>query len=171
MNFAKVALATILATGLATTAAAQDSGAYINVGVDAVEFDAYTLGGKIGYNFNDFFGIEGQAAFGIIDDTEDFFGEEFNVGVDSLFGGFAIARFPLAESFDVFARAGYQTTKVGASGGGESASESFDGLALGAGGQYFFTDKDGIRVEYTYLDLPEDSGNGNIFSVSYVRNF
>ena len=65
----------------------------------------------------------------------------------------------------------YQTTKIEASGGGVSESDSFDGLALGAGGQFFFTNNDGIRVEYTYLDLPEDSGNGNVFSVSYVRNF
>jgi len=26
----------------------------------------------------------------------------------------------------------------------------------------------GIRAEYTYLDLPEDIGNRNVFSVSYV---
>ena len=171
MNFIIVVFASILMSSFASQALAQDSGAYINIGVDAIEFDAYTLGGKIGYNFNDYFGVEGQAAFGIIDDTETFFGEEFNVGVDTLFGGFGVVRFPVSQSFDVFGRVGYQTTKIEASGGGASESDSFDGLALGAGGQFFFTNNDGIRVEYTYLDLPEDSGNGNVFSVSYVRNF
>jgi len=171
MRILKIALATAAVVGFASTASAQDSGAYVNIGVDAYEFDAYAISGKIGYNINDYFGVEGQAAFGIVDDKETFGGTEFKVGVDSAFGGFAVLRFPASESFDVFARAGYQTTKIGASGGGQSESGSFDGLALGAGGQYFFTENDGIRLEYTYLDLPEDAGNGNVFSLSYVRNF
>jgi len=170
MNFIRAVFATVLISGLASNALAQDNGVYINAGIDTFEFDVYTLSGKLGYNFNDYFGIEGQAAFGIVDDTEDFFGEEFSVGIDSAFGGFGVVRFPLAESFDIFGRVGYQTTKVGASGGGVSDSDSFDGLALGAGGQYFFTDNDGIRLEYTYLDAPE-GGNGNVISLSYVRNF
>ncbi len=156
---------------------AQDSGAYINVGVDAVEFDAYNISGKIGYNVNEYFGVEGQASFGVIDDEVD----GVDIGVDSSFGAFGVVRFPAAENFDLFARAGYHFTQIGGNDGGVGASIDTDGFALGAGGQYFFTANDGIRVEYTYLDLnvsgdiadefDDASGSADVFSVSYVRKF
>ena len=171
MKFLKIALATTAMAGFASTAAAQDSNAYINIGVDAVEFDAYTLSGKLGYKFTENFAIEGQAGFGIADQSVG----NLDVGIDNSFGAFAVASLPAGDNFELFARVGYHFTTFGVSGGNINADLSSDGFAAGAGGQYFFTQNDGIRAEYTYMDINTTTagnlGGGNVFSVSYVRNF
>lgn len=175
MKFLKTTAAALAIAAFAGNAAAQDTGAYINLGVDAVEFDAYNISGKVGYNVNEYFGVEGQAAFGIIDDEID----GVDAGIDSSFGAFGVVRFPAGENFDLFARAGYHFTQFGVSDGNVGVSLDTDGFAAGVGGQYFFTANDGIRVEYTYLDVNvddddadfEDAGGADVFSVSYVRKF
>jgi len=171
MKFIKATLAAVLVAGFASTAVAQDSdsGVYINAGIDTFEFDVWTLGGKVGYNFNQYFGVEGQAGFGIIDED---LGGDADIGVDWFVGGFGVARYPVTDRFDVFARAGYQVTDFGLDLGSLSGSESFDGFGIGGGVQYFFTENDGIRFEYTYLDLGSEVGGGaDTLSLSYVRNF
>lgn len=159
MKFLKIALATAAIAGFASTASAQDSSAYVNVGIDTYEFDVYNLGGKVGYNFTENFGVEGQASFGI--------SSKDSIKVKSAFGGFAVARMPLSEQFDVFVRGGYHSTSVGVN--GFSGSANLDGFAVGGGAQYFFTANDGIRVEYTYLDA--DGGSADTAGISYVRKF
>jgi len=170
MKFLKIALATTALVGFASTASAQDSGAYVNIGVDAIEFDAYTASVKLGYNFTDFFGVEGQAGFGIIDQEVG----TVDVGVDNQFAGFGVVRFPTGENFEIFARLGYHATKFGVS-GAVSGDLDTDGFAGGVGGQYFFNGgSNGLRVEYTYLDIGSNEGNlggGDVFSASYVRKF
>ena len=169
MNYLKLAAATLLVSSVATVASAQDSGIYGNLGINAIEFDAYSLGAKLGYNVNEYFGVEGEASFGISDDDSD----GIETGVDTAFGGYAIARYPVAPNFEVFGRVGYHTTDVDRSFDDGTESESFtaDGIAFGGGGQYFFTQNDGIRLEYTHRDFDGDLGNAEVYSVSYVRNF
>ncbi len=170
MKFLKIALATAAIAGFASTASAQDRGAYVNLGVDAIEFDVYTASVKLGYNFNDYFGVEGQAGFGIGDQEIG----NIDVGVDNTFAGYGVLRFPLTEDFDFFTRVGYHTTQFGFS-GAISADLDTDGLAAGVGGQYFYNGgQNGLRVEYTYLDIDSRAGSlggGNVFSASYVRKF
>lgn len=167
MNYLKLAAATVLLSGVSSIASAQDSGIYGNLGINAIEFDAYSLGGKIGYNFNEFFGVEGEASFGISDDETD----GIETGVDLAYGGYAIARYPVAPNLEVFGRVGYHATDVEQSFGTVSDSVTVDGIAFGGGAQYFFTQNDGIRLEYTHRDFDGDFGNAEIYSVSYVRNF
>ncbi len=188
MKFLKIALATAAIAGFASTASAQDSNAYINIGVDAVEFDAYNISAKLGYNFNENLGIEGQGAFGIIDDKIDIEDQEVNSGVDSSFGAFLIGRIPAGENFDLFARAGYAFTKVGFSSGPVEIDLDFDGFAFGAGGQYWLNEVSGIRLEYTrydnnldddfFDDFDEDFDDNvdtdfgaDVITLSYVRKF
>lgn len=171
MKFLKLALATAAIASFASTASAQDSGVYTNIGVDAYEFDAYAIGVKLGYDVNEYFAVEGQGAFGVVDDKETIGGTEFKAGVDYAIGAFGVLKAPLSPQVDIFARAGYQLTEISASGGGANVSGNFDGIAVGAGLQYLFNGVNGVRAEYTYLDLPDDAGNGNVFSVSYVHKF
>ena len=189
MKFLKIALTAAAIAGFASAASAQDSGAYVNIGVDAVEFEAFNLSGKVGYNINEYFGVEGQAAFGVVNDkiTED--GEELEIGIDSTFGAFGIVRLPASENFDIFARAGYAFTQVGISSGPASVGLDFDGFAFGVGGQYMWDGLNGVRLEYTRYDnnFDTDSIDGldaedveelndlgfaaDVISLSYVRKF
>jgi opacity protein-like surface antigen len=173
MKFLKTVLAATALTAMAATAQAQDSNAYINVGIDAVEFDSYNISAKIGYNFTQNFAVEGQGAFGVIDDEI----EDVDVGIDNSFAAFAKASLPLEGGSELFVRGGYHFTQIGGESGGVGASVDTDGFALGGGGQYMFTDRDGVRLEYTYYDLnvdedlTDESGSANVYSLSYVRKF
>lgn len=170
MKFLKIALATTALVGFASTASAQDTGAYVNLGVDAIEFDAYTASVKLGYNFTEYFGVEGQAGFGIIDEEVG----NLDIGVDNTFAGFGVVRFPAGNNFEIFGRLGYHATKFGVDGAVNGDLDT-DGFAAGVGGQYFFNGgQNGLRVEYTYLDIGSNQGNlggGDVFSASYVRKF
>ena len=170
MKTLKITVAALAIAGFASTAQAQDS--YVNVGVSSYDFDAYGLSAKVGHNFNEYFGIEGQGDIGIIDDEQTIGNIEVDVGLEYLVGGFGVVRFPAGENFDVFGRAGYYFAEVEGSSGGISESVSTDSFALGAGGQYSWDGLNGIRAEYTYLDGEgDDGGSLDTFTVSYVRKF
>lgn len=169
MTILKTAIATAALISFAGAAQAQDGNAYGAIGVSSYEFDMYGVEAKLGYNFNDYFGVEGQAGVGVISDKETVAGTEVKTSVSHNFAGFGVVRFPASEQFDLFARAGYHTTRLKASTGGVSVSGSDDGFAFGGGGQFNINDRDGIRLEYTNYDF--DGGNADVVSASYVRKF
>ena len=171
MKTLKTAIAAIAVLGFAGAAHAQDGQAYVNVGVDTLEFDQYGIGGKLGYQFSDYFGVEAQGSIGIIDDEVTLGGTTVDVGYDYLIGGFATGTLPLGESVDLIGRVGYYAAEVSAevTAGGIGASDDEDGFAFGAGLQYMWDDLNGVRADYTYLD--GDGGHADAVSLSYVRKF
>ncbi len=160
MKSLKIMAATIAAFGIVGTAQAGDEGqAYGNIGGSLFSsggFDLTAIDAKLGYNFMENFGVEVEGAFGI--------GKDSGVKLDSHLAGFVVGKLPVDEKVDVFVRGGYFTTNLGSSFGDVDA----DGFAVGGGIQFFITDNDGVRVEYTYL---EDNGNADQFTASYVRKF
>ena len=143
------------------------------------------INGRLGYRLNDFFAVEGEVGFGLGGDDfdrtipVDVLGSTLNVDanveldVKNYYIGFARGIFPVTESFDIFARAGYGKatakadiigTVAGFTASG-SASDNASGLAYGVGGQYNITAHDGIRADYTRLD------NTDIISLAYSRRF
>lgn len=164
MKLTKFAVATIAALTITGAASAQDSNTYGAIGVTSYDFDYYGLDGKVGYNFTENFGVEGQGVLGLTSKTE----AGVDVKVDYTIGAFATARMPLNDQFDVFVRAGYHSTSVSAEANGISASTTASGYALGGGAQFNLDATNGIRAEYTVLD---DNGGLDTFTVSYVRNF
>jgi len=174
MKFLKAALAATALTAFATSAQAQDTGAYINLGVDAVEFDAYSLAARAGYQFTENFSVEGQGSFGIIDDEV----QSIDVGVDYSVAAFVRGSIPVGEQFSLFARGGYHFTQFGAEGNGIDDSLDFDGFAYGVGGEYMINDLNGIRADITLYDSSDDningvdvSGTSDVYSIAYVRKF
>lgn len=174
MKFLKLVLAATALTGFAASAQAQDSGVYVNLGAEAVEFDSYNLTGRLGYQLNENFSVEGQASFGVADD--DVLG--FDVGVDNSFAAFVRGSVPLNEQFSLFARGGYHFTQFGVEGQGVDESIDIDGFAFGGGVEYMLDGMNGVRLDATFLDSQDDSINGVDFSgtsetyaISYVRKF
>ena len=70
------------------------------------------------------FAIEGEASFGVDDDC--------GLELDNEIGVFVVGKLPVATQFDLFARVG--VARIETSPGG-----SEDGLAYGAGGQFYLT--------------------------------
>jgi len=134
-----------------------------------LEFDSHGIGGKAGYQFTDYFGVEAQGSVGVIDDEQTIAGFDVDIGYDYLVGGFGVAKFPLDNGFEIIGRAGYYYGEVSAEAAGESISDDQDGFALGAGAQYLWDGVNGIRADYTYLD--GDGGHADFVSLAYVRKF
>lgn len=177
MKFVKIAAASSAVAMIAGAAMAQDTGSYVGVGVDAVEFDSYNLSAKAGYNLTEFFGVEAQGGFGIIDDEETIAGVNVEAGIDYYLSGFLTARLPMSEQFELIGRAGYYFGEVSGDVGNISASEDIDGFAGGVGAQFNFGagNLNGIRAEYTYLDVNTGTANldadGDLWTLSFIRKF
>lgn len=174
MKFIKLVLAATTLTGFAASAQAQDSGVYVNLGAEAVEFDSYNLTGRLGYQFTENFSVEGQGSFGVIDDDV----EGFDVGVDNSFAAFVRGSVPLNEQFSLFARGGYHFTQFSVDGNGFDEELDIDGFAFGGGVEYMFDEMNGLRADVTFLDSQDDtingvdfSGTSDTYAISYVRKF
>lgn len=188
MKLINIMIATLIATSYAAGAQAQntgthdsrlqdkkakESGVYANLGVISYDEDLPGIEAKLGYNFNKYLGVETQGSIGT--DRDNRFStppESLPIGlkVNYNVAAFAIARYPLFKKFEVFARAGVSNTQLSLEVGDDSTLE-FDqtetGIAIGAGGQYIFDRKNGIRFEYTRLDEVD----ADTVSLAYVRKF
>lgn len=167
MKFIKVILSATALTAFAATAQAQDTGTHANLGVQTYEFDTYNVVGRLGFNFNENFGVEGEGSIGVAgqDETVD----EFGVDTQWSLGGYLVGRVPVSEQFDLFARAGYTAVNIEIEGFGETASDTLDGFAIGGGIQYNLDVQNGIRLGYTYND--GDGLEADVIDLVYVRKF
>ena len=153
--------AALIAPALAP-ASAQQVDLYGNLGYtqyDGNNVNPGAVTGRIGANFGKYFAVEGEASTGVKKDN--------GVKIQNEFGAFGVAKLPITDRFDIFARAGVTTTNISAPGAGTRADEAF---AYGAGGQYFFTDKDGLRLDWTKNDF-NHGGDVDTYAASYVRKF
>lgn len=149
---------------LAAMPAAAHAQAYGTIGYAGVDAEGANLGalqGRLGYKFTPMFGVEGEAAFGISDDTV----SGVDVEMKHEIGVFGVVTAPISPSFDLFARAGY----TGASFDTTLGDLDTDGFAYGVGGQYNVTEKDGIRLDWTRHD--HDDAEADVWSVGYSRKF
>ena len=171
MNISKIALGVSAVALMAAPAMAQDSGLYGTIGAKTIEFDAYSVEGRIGYNVNPLISIEGQGSIGV--SGEEQFGvetqEDYSLGV------FVRASAPLGERFSVFGRVGYQLSEFGVEGNGIDVSEDFDGIGYGGGVEFMLGEYSGIRAEYTAVDYGDENGvnvgTADTVSVAFVRKF
>ena len=174
MKFLNIAVLAATLTSISVTAQAQDSGIYGNLGVEAVEFDSYNLTGRLGYEINENFSVEGQASFGVIDDDV----QGFDIGVDNSFAAYVRGSLPINEQFSLFAKGGYHFTQFGVEGNGFDESLDIDGFAFGGGAEYMLDENNGIRADITFLDSDDNningvdfSGTAETYSIAYVRKF
>lgn len=149
-----------------------DTGGYGSAGYTFYDGDNAELGGitgRLGYRFHPNFAVEGEATVGVQDDDVQVGGVNVNVELDYAAGIYGVGFIPVTEQFDLFGRIGYQTIEGEASGAGAAGSDGDDGFAYGVGAQYFFTERFGVRGEYTRLE--GDDSEFDTFGISGVVKF
>ncbi len=143
-------------------------GGYERFDFDDVDVDTAVIRG--GYDFNRFFGVEGQANIGINDESVTVAGVTGDVGLDYSLGAFGVVRPWSDEQANVFLRGGYTTTEFDADIAGLNYDGSDEAWAFGVGGEWFFAGDNGVRLDYTRYDY-DDGGEADTYGISYVRRF
>lgn len=132
---------------------------YAGAGYTQYDFDDAEVGaatGRLGYNFNQNFGVEGEASFGVDDDA--------GIELDNALGAYAVGRIPLGEHFGVHGRVGYSNIEVDTPLGGVED----DGVSYGAGATWQATPGLGVRADYTRF---EGDNEADAISLGGVLNF
>ncbi|WP_203291682.1 porin family protein [Maricaulis parjimensis] len=166
--------ASLSVLALSATASSQDEpqftlgAGYERYDFDGVDLDSFVLRG--GYDFNQYWGVEGQLNLGLGDDSVAVGGSTGTVELNYGAGLFGVVRPWSNESANVFLRAGYTVTDAEASLAGISVSDDDNAWAFGAGGEWFFSGNNGVRVDYTRYEFDEGS-DADVFGIAYVRRF
>ena len=165
-----VAAAALAASALACAApASAKAETYINAGYSFVDADDVSLGaitGRFGWR-SAIFGIEGEAGFGVDDDQIG----GGTVELNSTFAVYGTATARMSDNANLFARIGYGTTDIKASGGGASASASDESWNYGVGGEMFFgSGTHGVRGDYTHMDF-DAGGDADVWTIAWVMRF
>lgn len=149
---------------------------YGTLGYDDTSMNHLDLGSvqlRLGARFNRYFGVEGEGSWGVNDDKIHVFGApDVRVQQTSQEAIYGVGFLPITPRFDLLARIGYGHTSGTGDVPGVFRGLRGDSWNYGAGGQYMFDDKNGIRVDYTREDFqPRHMEDANVWAVSYVRKF
>lgn len=133
-----------------------------------------------GYDFNSYIGIESEFLYGVNDEDVTLFDEDIgdidaSVGLNYLVGVYGRAIWPVSDSFDLFARAGWVQAELDADatatveGVTESASisESDSGYAIGIGASWDMTDRFYLRADYTRYTIDESDTDGVLIGAGF----
>lgn len=164
MKSLMIAAATAALSVAAIPVASQAQEVYGTIGYANVDADDANIGaiqGRLGYKFNPYVGIEGEAAFGVNGDTV----SGVDVDLKHEVGAYVVGFVPVTPKADLFARVGYTSSSFDTGLGDVDG----DGVAWGVGGQYHFTDKDGVRLDWTRHDY--DAGEADVWALAYTRKF
>ncbi|MDH4386594.1 MAG: porin family protein [Caulobacter sp.] len=167
--------ASLAALSVAAPALAQDNPVtvYGTVGYANTDADGVNLGaiqGRIGARYGQYLGLEGELAGGVKSDEIKIVGTRYDVDLNYQAAVYGVGYLPVAPNADLFARVGYGKSKIDVSGPFAAGSADGESWNYGVGGQYFFTEKDGVRVDLTRHDF-DNGGDADVVGVSYVRKF
>lgn len=127
--------------------------------------------GRLGVRANRYFGIEGEGAVGVATGSTYLGGDKYHVRLNDEYAGYAVGYLPVAHNADLFARVGYGASDAHISGPLIDTGNFRSGVTYGAGGQYFFSGPNGVRVDYTRMAYGPTYDDSNVWSVAYVRKF
>ncbi len=114
------------------------------------------INGKVGYEVNEYFSVEGRAGMGVKNgkytagNTELKAKEKYNVGA------YALASYPITDSFSVYGLAGYSYGKVSLEANGEKEKVSLKGLSYGVGAKYKVTEQIALTTEVGHYGKYKD---------------
>jgi outer membrane immunogenic protein len=152
------------------------TGLYGNLGYSDADGSGVNLGaiqGRLGYRLNNWFGVEGELATGVKND-------KFNVapGVDAKVklklqeAIYGVGFLPLTPQWDLIGRVGYGGDTIRTSAVGLRNTDADNSWNFGAGAQYHFDGKNGIRADYTREEfVGHGADHANVWSVAYSRRF
>lgn len=168
MKLLIVAAAAVSALALAAPAAAST---YINLSYAFIDDDDASLGalgGRFGWRSMGPLGVEGEASFGVKDDTVG----GAKVKLNSQFAVYGTATAAVSDNLDIFARVGYGSQDLKASTSGFTVSDQFNSWNYGVGGQWFLTPSDGVRADYTRINFTDKGiADDNVWSIGWVHRF
>lgn len=158
-------------------------GVYGFGGIDS-DSDTLTTGGQAGihvrggYKFREYFGVEGEAGMGLGNISSNI---DSDFGMDFQFAGYGLIRIPIGkrnrDRADLFVRAGYHFSEISIPTFAGTRNLSEDGVAYGFGGNYFFSDDLGVRIDIIGYNISDDvfsNTNDNSYvggSVGIVKRF
>jgi hypothetical protein len=173
-----ILLATAALTLIAAPAMAQSiSSPQVSgsVGYTVLDGDDANLGaitGRMTAKVNPYFGVEGEASFGVKDDEVSFGGVTGDLSHEYDAAAYVVGTLPISPNFELFGRVGYGTTQLTADVAGFSATEDGESVNYGAGANYFFDAQNGVRADWTRRDFTDDNGGElDTYGLSYVRRF
>ncbi len=162
-------LAAIVLTAAIIPSANAESDLYVSGGYSSIDLsdaspNALTVRG--GFELNKYIGAEIEGSIGLGSD-EIGPGSGIDLEIDHQIGGFLVGRLPVGEQFNILGRVGYVETDVSADIDqfNLNTSRVEQGVALGIGGEYMFTENFGLRGEYTDIDS-NDAAFGSIETVT-----
>ena len=146
-----------------------------SVGYTVLDGDDANLGaitGRLNARVSPYFGVEGEASFGVKDDEVTFGTVTGDLSHEYDVGAYGVATLPINENFELFGRLGYGTTSIKADVAGFSATEDGESVNYGVGANYFFDGRNGVRADWTRRDFTDDTGGElDTYGLSYVRRF
>jgi len=155
------AAAGVMLVGAPAQAQSVESGLYAGAGYThySAEDDVSVGGitGRLGYQVNKYFAVEGEGTFGVMDDTVNVLGTDVDVELDNAWGVYGVGTLPVSERVNLFGRVGWAKVSVEGSAAGVSASAEDDGVGYGVGGTFGLTDRFALRAEYTRLEGDDDA--------------
>jgi hypothetical protein len=183
---ASAAAGLVVAAALAAPAFAQSSAWYAPSGLygtlgytnldttHSPDTDLSAITGRLGARFGRYLGVEGEVSGGVGDDSRTVAGDSVRTHLDSQYAGYVVGFLPVTPQFEFLARVGYggQQYNVKDRTLGVSTGYHYDSVNYGAGAQYNFDPKDGVRLDYTRFDAQgRDNPDSDVWSVAFVRKF
>lgn len=154
---------------------------YAHAQTQSPDFSFGAIQGRVGAKFGTHFGVEGELAFGVQGDSFSY-GEDVLTSKDKLKmqgAVYGVGYLPITPKTELFARVGYGRSEfkrdftVGAQRGKVTIDD--DSWNVGVGGQYFFDEANGVRLDYTrhiFENAPyENYGDMDVWSLAYTRKF
>lgn len=139
--------------------------------IDTGQAELAAVTARLGWKVLPYAGVEVEGSIGVED-------EAFDVSIGGTGGvielkhdvaAYFVGYLPLGEHIELFARAGYGTSKIEPSVEAVSVLAQGDSFNYGAGASAFLG-ANGLRADWTRRDF-QDGGEADTWSVSYIRRF
>ena len=168
---ATAALTLIAGPALAQVPPSPVTGSIGYTHLDAGDGELGAVTGRLGYDFTRNLGIEGEASVGVRDEDITIAGVRGSLKHDWDAAAYVVGKVPVSENLELFGRLGYGTTSIKADVAGFSAREDGESINYGAGANWFFDGRNGLRADWTRRDFRDDGGEIDAYGLSFVRRF